>query len=89
MPKQTKTVKFMLAVLLLIPIVLFVVAIAQTFIIKSKQAELSKVQYELAQAKQNEQDLQGELDYKTSDEYLNEYYKHHYGYSENDDIIVK
>lgn len=86
MQKQTKMIKFMLVVLLLIPVILFVTGIIQTFVLKSKQNELESSKYQLEQSVQNEQELTEEYEYKTSDEYLNEYYKHNSGYGEDGDI---
>lgn len=76
MPKQTKTIKFMIALLLLIPIVLFMVGIVQTFVLKSKQNELANSKYNLEQSQTKQEELSNEYDYKTSDEYLKEHYKH-------------
>lgn len=88
MPKQTKMIKFMFAVLLLIPVVLFVTGIVQTFVLKSRQRELYGYEYSLSQAEQEKNELQIESDYKDpskSDTYKEEKDKHN-GYSKNDDI---
>lgn len=82
-------IKFMLFVLLLIPIVLFVTGIVQTFVLKSTQNKLAQAQIEQAQAQQEYNDLQNEYDYKTSDEYLEEYYKYYYGYGNEGDVVVE
>ena len=82
-------IKFMLFVLLLIPIVLFVTGIVQTFVLKTKQNELAKANADLTNSTQEYNDLQNEYDYKTSDEYLEEYYKYYYGYGNEGDVVVE
>ena len=79
----------MIFVLLLIPIVLFVTGIVQTFVLKAKQNQLLNAQNELAQSQQEYNDLESEYDYKTSDEYLEEYYKYYYGYGQEGDVVVE
>ena len=79
----------MIFVLLLIPIVLFVTGIVQTFVLKSKQNALLNAQNELAQQQQEYHDLQNEYDYKTSDEYLEEYHKYYNGYGQDGDVVVE
>ena len=86
MQKQTKMIKFMLVILLLIPVILFITGIIQTFVLKNRQNELKSCKYQLEQSVQNEQELIEEYEYKTSDEYLNEYFKHNSGYGEDGDI---
>lgn len=89
MTKNAKMIKFMLFVLLLIPIVLFVTGIVQTFVLKSTQNKLAQAQTEQTQIQQEYNDLQNEYDYKTSDEYLEEYYKYHNGYGNEGDVVVE
>lgn len=89
MAKQTKTIKFMLFLLMIIPIILFSVGIIQTFVLKSKQNELANANYVLDQKIQTEQELQNEADYKSSDEYKYEYQKYFNNKSEDEDILVK
>ena len=50
MPKQTKMIKFMLVVLIIIPVVLFFTGIVQTFVLKSRQNELYNNKYTLSQS---------------------------------------
>ena len=57
MTKQTKLIKFMLVVLLLIPVILFTTAIIQSFILKNSQKKLLEAQNCLNQA-QKELDKQ-------------------------------
>lgn len=76
MTKQTKLIKFMLVVLILIPIALFSIAIVQTFVIKNKQNHLLQTQIELQQ-KQEELNNKNEIyEYKSSEEYKAEQFKH-------------
>ncbi len=89
MTKQTKTIKFMLFLLIIIPIILFSVGIIQTFVLKSKQNELANANYVLDQKLQTEQELQNEADYKSSDEYKDEYQKYFNNKSKDEDILVK
>ena len=79
----------MIFVLLLIPIVLFVTGIVQTFVLKSKQNQLLNAQNELAQQQEEFDNLQNEYDYKTSDEYLQEYHKYYSGYGNDGDVVVE
>lgn len=87
MPKQTKMIKFMLVVLIIIPVVLFFTGIVQTFVLKSRQNELYNNKYTLSQSENKKNELQNEADYKDSDNYKDEYNKHK-GYSDKDDIIL-
>ena len=89
MLKQTKMIKFMLVVLIIVPIALFVTGIVQTFVLKSKQNELASAQYNLEQQTDKEKELNEEYDYKTSDEYLEEYYKHKSNLGEDGDVKIQ
>ena len=89
MTKNTKMIKFMLFVLLLIPLVLFVTGIVQTFVLKSTQNKLAQAQNDLTQSTQEYNDLQNEYDYKTSDEYLEEYHKYYSGYGQEGDVEIE
>lgn len=89
MQKQTKTLKFMLAVLILIPIVLLLIGIVQTFVLKSKQNELYNAKYELAQSNNTKQEKENEFEYKSSEEYLKESFRHNDGYGNDGDIELK
>ncbi len=76
MTKQIKLIKFMIVVLLIIPIALFFTGIIQTFVLKSKQDKLTNATQELY-ASQQELEKQKEIEeYVYSDEYKEEYYKH-------------
>lgn len=89
MPKQTKMIKFMIFVLIFIPIVLFIIGIVQTFVLKSRQNELHNSQYTLSQSESKKEELNNESDYKGSTEYKNEKDKHN-GYTDkdSDDILL-
>lgn len=89
MPKQTKMIKFMLVVLIIIPMVLFITGVVQTFVLKSKQNELYNSQYTLSQTENKKKELSDEADYKESTEYKEEKDKHN-GYTDKDknDIIL-
>ncbi|MBE7074948.1 MAG: hypothetical protein E7376_03115 [Clostridiales bacterium] len=88
MHKQTKTLKFIFFILLLIPIVLFAVGIIQTFVLKSKQNELNALNQSIIVSEQQQTELEKELEYKQSDEYKNEYYKYENGYGKPGDIEI-
>lgn len=81
-------IKFMICALLLIPIVLFVTGIVQTFVLKSKQSQLANANAQNSEYSQQYEELTGEAEYKESDEYWKEYYKYFYGYGEDGDINV-
>lgn len=89
MQKQTKTIKFMLFVLILIPLVLFTVGIVQTFILKSKNNQLNQTNAKLEQSIEKEKDLNTEAEFKISEEYFKEYQKYFNDKSENNDKIIK
>ena len=76
MTKQIKLIKFMIVVLIFIPIILFVTAIVQTFILKNKQAELNNANTYLNERNDELEKQQDILDYVESDEYKQEYKKH-------------
>lgn len=76
MTKQTKLIKCMLFVLILIPIVLFSIAVVQTFVIKSKQNALTIAQTELSKSQEDLEKQQEIYNYKSSDKYKEEHYKH-------------
>lgn len=78
----------MICALLLIPIVLFVTGIVQTFVLKSKQSQLANANAQNSEYSQQYEELTGEAEYKESDEYWKEYYKYFYGYGEDGDINV-
>lgn len=90
MQKQTKMIKFMIVVLIFIPVVLFLTGIVQTFVLKSRQNELYNSQYNLSQSESKKQELSNEADYKGSSDYKNEKDKHN-GYTDkdSDDILLK
>lgn len=89
MTKQTKMIKFMLAILIIIPVTLLVTGLVQTFVLKSKQAELANAQTQLEQSTDQYNNLEDEYNYKTSDEYLEEYHKYHNGYGNEGDIVLE
>lgn len=89
MQKQTKTIKFMLFVLILIPLVLFTIGIVQTFILKSKNNQLNQTNAKLEQSIEKEKDLNTEAEFKSSEEYFKEYQKYFNDKSENNDKIIK
>ena len=81
--KQTKKVKFVFAVLLIVPMVLFTIAIVQTFVVKSKKGYLTDAQTTLSE-RQEVYDENSEIyNYMNSEEYWEEYYKHHPQNGEN------
>ena len=90
MQKQTKMIKFMIVVLIFIPVVLFLTGIVQTFVLKSRQNELYNSQYNLSQSESKKQELSNEANYKGSSDYKNEKDKHN-GYTDkdSDDILLK
>ena len=93
--KQTKMVKFVFCVLFLVPIVLFVTGVVQTFVIKSEKSKLENVQTQLAEAKQEYEEKSEIYRYMDSDQYLEDYYKHNgydgeeYGEDGDINIVVK
>ena len=96
MVKQTKVIKFMLFVLILIPMVLFLTAIIQTFVLKDAKNKLDNANSNLNQLEQEYNDLNQKHNYvynkdgTISEEYLEEYYKHNgNGYGNEGDIQVE
>ncbi len=76
----------MLVVLIIIPVVLFLTGVIQTFVLKSKQAELANSKYTLEQSIQKEKDLENEAKYKESDEYIKEFNRYNNNKGEEGDI---
>ena len=74
--KQTKMVKFVFILLLIIPAFLLCTAFIQTFILKSRQSELNILQSNLSNLKQEEQVLEEIEGYKSSQDYIDDYNKH-------------
>ncbi|MBE7082482.1 MAG: hypothetical protein E7378_02225 [Clostridiales bacterium] len=95
MAKQTKKVKFLFVVLMLIPLALFVAGICQTFSLKSKQNELNNLSTTLTQkqeelSKYNQMDDYMFDDDELSEEFKKEYHKHESdGYGEEGDIQIE
>ena len=90
MAKQTKKVKFLFVVLMLIPLALFVAGIYQTFSLKSKQNDLNNLNATLTQKQEEFSELEKIDEYKSSDEYKNQYHKHESdGYGEEGDIQIE
>ncbi len=77
--KITKTVKFYVILLAIVPVVLFLTAVTQTFILKSKKNTLNNANSQLEQNNAEYEKQQEIYNYLNSDEYLEDYYKH-YGY---------
>lgn len=88
MAKQTKMIKFMLVILLIIPIALLTTGLVQTFVLKSKQAELANAQTQLEQSSSEYEAYKNEDEYKSSDDYLKEYHKYKNGYGDDGDVII-
>ena len=81
--KQTKMVKFVFAILLLIPAVLLTTGIIQTFVIKNSKSQLLSAQNELNKAQTELSQLTETENYINSDQYLEDYYKNN-GYDGKD-----
>ena len=80
--KQTKTVKFIFALMLLIPVALFFTGIVQSFVLKHKKNEFNDAKKNLQQQETVYEEKEELYNYLTSDEYIEQYYMHE-GY-END-----
>ena len=101
MTKQTKFVKSMIFVLLLIPLALFFAGVVQTFVLKNAQHKLNNANQTLSQAELDLQKYKEQHSYmfnpdgSVKDEYLEEYYKHnpngsdYYGKDGDKVIIIK
>lgn len=103
MTKQTKLIKFMLIVLMLIPLLLFSVAIVQTFVLKDAHNKLLNAKNKLEQSEQEltkQQQIKDyvfELDengnYVISKEYQEALYKHNqenlYGKQDDVNVVIK
>ena len=89
MTKQTKMIKFMLAILLIIPVALMVTGFVQTFVLKSKQAQLASAKSQLEQSTNQYNELEDEYNYKTSDQYLEDYHKYYNVYGNEGDVIIE
>ena len=93
--KQTKTVKFIFAVALLIPVVLVFVGVIQSIALQVKRSELTNAQTNLNQKQEELKQQQDILDYLESDEYKNDYYIHEgsgddaYGNEGDIEVIIK
>ena len=103
MTKQTKLIKFMLIVLMLIPLLLFSVAIVQTFVLKDAHNKLLNAKNKLEQSEQEltkqQQikdyvfDIDENGNYVISKEYQEELYKHNqenlYGKQDDVNVVIK
>lgn len=89
MIKTTKLVKFILIVMILIPVTLLLTGFIQTFIIKSKQQQLTNLQTQINNSKQIEQNYLDMEEYIQSEQYQEDYNKHENNKSQNNDIIVE
>ena len=96
--KQTKLIKFMLVVLILVPTILLITAVVQTFVLKDAQKKLTIANEALTKTEQEYNHLNKQHDYvynedgSLSEDYLKEHYKHGDGSYGNDgdiDIIIK
>lgn len=90
MVKQTKLIKFMIFVLLLIPVILFFSGLITSFVLNAKETRFTQVQHELEEAKKEEQKQNDIYDYKSSDEFKDEQYKHDQdnSYGNEGDVII-
>ena len=84
---KNKLAKIVVIVMFFIPIILFTIAIIQTFLLKSKQAKLQKLQTSLQQDQEYYDDLKKQEEYISSDKYEEEYFKYEYG-SDGDSVII-
>lgn len=101
MTKQTKLIKFMLIVLILIPILLFSIAVIQTFILKNVNNKLLNAKQNLNQAETTLKEEQEKHNYIfdkdengnliISEEYKKEMYKHNKeeNYGDEGDIAIE
>lgn len=98
MTKQTKLVKCMIFVLVLIPIALFFVGVVQTFVLKDAQNKLLEANQNLSQAQQELEKYKEQHAYMFNDdgsikeEYLEEFYKHNPNgsiyYGKDGDVVI-
>lgn len=103
MTKQTKLIKFMLIVLMIIPLLLLCIAIVQTFVLNDANKKLLNAKQQLSQAETTLNEETQKHDYIfdkdengnliISDEYKEEMYKHNqqenYGNEGDVDIELK
>lgn len=92
MTKQTKVIKFMLVVLIIIPIALLITGIVQTFVLKNAQQNLLEARKALEYYEQEYTNLEDQYNYMQSDEYKKEQQKHNEydgdNYGDDGDIDV-
>ena len=98
MVKQTKIIKFMLVVLILVPTILLITAVVQTFVLNDAQRKLSIANETLSQTEKEYNNLNQQHNYvynedgSLSEDYLKEHYKHSdgsYGDDGDIDIVIK
>ena len=93
--KQTKMVKFIFAIALLIPVVLVCVGIVQSVSLQIKRQQLENSQTQLELKKEELKKDQEILEYLNSDEYKNEYQSHeengddYYGNDGDIEVTIK
>ena len=91
--KQTKMVKFVFAIALLIPIVLVFVGIIQSVSLQIKRNNLTNSQIELELKEEELKEKQETLDYLQSEDYKNDHYSHegynNENYGNSGDIAVE
>lgn len=94
MPKQTKMIKTMFIVFMLIPIILLLTGVIQTLVLKSKQNDLLKARNNLSNLEEEYDIINQKYDYvynedgTLSEDYLKEYYKYNGNYGDEGDIDI-
>jgi len=98
MTKQTKLVKSMIFVLMLIPVALFFVGVVQTFVLKDAQSKLLAANQNLSQAElelekyKEQHSYMFNADGSVKEEYLEEFYKHNPNgsiyYGKDGDVVI-
>ena len=91
MVKQTKLIKVMITILILIPVIMCLIGIITTFVLKSKQAKLLS---ELQTKTQTEEEYNKQsqiYNYKSSEQYLEDLYRHSQEkiYGQNGDVNIE
>lgn len=89
MEKQTKLIKFLIVLMFIVPVILFIVGVSQTFVLKNKQAKLKSLNQTLSQTQQEHEEYLKTEDYLESEEFKDDYNKYENNKSENNDIIIE
>lgn len=87
--KNKRKFKIMFIVMSAVLCCFFIVGVVQTFILKSKQINLNNLKTENLELEQEYNKTKDEYEYKSDENYQNEYWENEEGYGEEGDKIIE